>query len=279
MAHPAKQLIHSRAELRAHGMTARQITDAVRNGRLLRLRRDHYAPPDIDAELAEAVRIGGRVSCLTLLRMLGVFILTRGGLHVRMTRDASRRRHPRRTSTVLHWADDIDAGGTAHSVSIVDAVRDAVRCQAPRAAVATLDSVLHLGLLRPSQVEHLLRNLPRRFHVLIPLIDGRAESGPETFMRLILRAMGVPFALQVRIPDVGRVDFVVDGWLIIECDSREFHEGWAPQAEDRRRDIAAAARGYVTIRLLAAQIMDRPDLVRDQVSSVLGAFGARLRRS
>jgi very-short-patch-repair endonuclease len=40
---------------------------------------------------------------------------------------------------------------------------------------------------------------------------------------------------------VGRVDFLVEGWLIIECDSKAHHEGWDKQRRDRRRDLAAAA--------------------------------------
>ncbi|MCY1159280.1 MAG: hypothetical protein MOP51_2305, partial [Citricoccus sp.] len=50
---------------------------------------------------------------------------------------------------------------------------------------------------------------------------------PESLMRLILCDLGVEFSLKVKIVGVGRVDFVVDGFLIIECDSKAFHQGWA----------------------------------------------------
>jgi hypothetical protein len=42
-------------------------------------------------------------------------------------------------------------------------------------------------------------------------------------MRLLLRALGHRAEVQVRIAGVGRVDLVVDGWLIVECDSRAYH--------------------------------------------------------
>ncbi|HWS50320.1 MAG TPA: DUF559 domain-containing protein, partial [Microbacterium sp.] len=64
-------------------------------------------------------------------------------------------------------------------------------------------------------------------------------------------------------------DFVVNGWLIIECDSRAYHEGWEKQQRDRRRDVAAAALGYATLRPLADDIMFRPHLVRDAVRGLL----------
>ena len=57
---------------------------------------------------------------------------------------------------------------------------------------------------------------------------------------------------------IGRVDLLVNGWLVVECDSRQFHATWEQQVKDRERDLALAARGYVTLRLTAVQIMYRP---------------------
>ena len=94
-------------------------------------------------------------------------------------------------------------------------------------------------------------------------------------MRLLLRSIGVDFETQVWIPGVGRVDFVVDGWLIIECDSREFHEGWDKQREDRYRDLAAAAQGYVTIRPLASDVLRNTSWVRELVVDTLRVFAQR----
>lgn len=100
--------------------------------------------------------------------------------------------------------------------------------------------------------------LPRRRHGLRALVDGRAESGPETFARLILRALGGTIDLQMWIHGVGRVDIVVDGWIIVECDSRAHHAGWEQQERDRMRDLAAAELGYATLRPTARQIVQEP---------------------
>ncbi|MFE7197830.1 hypothetical protein [Microbacterium oxydans] len=160
---------------------------------------------------------------------------------------------------------------------LADAVSQAVRCQTPRAAVATLDSVLHHGLMTRNEVTAVFDALPARFRPLLALSDPSAASGPETFMRLILRALGVAFETQVFIEGVGRVDFLVEGWLIIECDSREFHEGWAKQVDDRRRDMAAVVQGFVTIRPLAADILRADSTVRQTVAAVIHALGPRFR--
>ena len=81
-------------------------------------------------------------------------------------------------------------------------------------------------------------------------------------------------ALPGPISGVGRVDFVVDGFLIIECDSRQFHEGWEKQRADRRRDLAAAARGYFTLRVLAEDLLHPPEAVEEAVRGLLGARAA-----
>lgn len=151
------------------------------------------------------------------------------------------------------------------AVSVLDALYDSVLCQAPRAAIATLDSALHHGLIDDDELDELFDALPRRYRRIRGLLDARAESGPESLMRLLLRSIGCVFVPQVEIAGVGRVDFLVDGWLIIECDSRAHHSEWASQRRDRRRDQAAAALGYATYRPLAEDLMWHQDAVRAAV--------------
>lgn len=258
-------------------MTPRDITNAVRAGNLRRLRRDHYAAADINDEVAEAVRIGGRLSCLSLLKMIGVFVLRCTSLHVHVRPGTSRTRKPESDRTVVHWDAWSGHESPMHVVMLLDAARHAVRCQEPRAAIATLDSLLHHRLMTRQQLSGVFVALPSRFSVLLALVDSSAESGPETLMRLILRTLGVSYETQVVIPGVGRVDFVVDGWLIIECDSKEYHEGWDKQVEDRGRDMAAAGLGYVTVRPLAADLMHHAPTVQTAISDVLENLGPRFR--
>jgi very-short-patch-repair endonuclease len=85
----------------------------------------------------------------------------------------------------------------------------------------------------------------------------------------MLRRLGCSFDVQVRIDGVGRVDFVVDGWLIIECDSEAHHAGWAERRRDLRRDQAAAARGFVTYRPIAEDIMWNPDDVWEALAGLI----------
>ncbi|WP_409048199.1 endonuclease domain-containing protein [Microbacterium sp. HA-8] len=258
--HPDRLYVH--ADLKSAGLSQRRITGMVRGGGVARPRQGVYVHPDSSLASLSAAHVGGLVTCITLLSELGVFVLEREGVHVQVPPHATRLRT--KAGVRLHWTPlHRTPPPSSLRVEVFDALLQATLCQPPRAALATLDSALHLGLIDEDDLDELFRHIPRRRRALRALVDGRCESGPETFVRLLLRALGLTFECQVEIPGVGRVDFVVEGWLIIECDSRAHHSGWEAQAADRRRDLAAAALGYATIRPVAADILaDTPALGR-----------------
>jgi very-short-patch-repair endonuclease len=258
--------VWTRAELRANGMTSRAITVAVRMRTLIRARRENYLSADAPAELVQAVRVGGRLGCLSLLKALGVFVFDASALHVHMERGDSRMRSPHAADTpvpqrarnglVLHWHRFV-VPPLRGAVDVVDAAMQAIRCQQPKHAIATLDSVLHKALLGPDDLDFVFAALPRRFRVLRRLLDPRAESGPESLVRLLLLRLGCAVDLQVPIVGVGFVDLVVDGWLVIECDSKAHHSSWEQQRKDYRRDLELARQGYCVLRLTAEDILYR----------------------
>ena len=264
----------SYAELRADGLTRRGIRDNIDSGRLFHARRDHYVDGTASDAIKSAVRIGGHLDCVSLMRELGVFVLVQSSVvHVQIQYGRHWLRSPRSRSTrlrdsharvVTHWrADAVDEHSTI--ATLPRAVAQAVLCQHPRAAIATMDSALHLGVIREADLDEVFRCLPDRLQKLRKFVDGRAESGPETLARLLLRTLGCSIELQVEIEGVGRVDLLVDGWIIVECDSRAFHGGWEQQAKDRMRDLAAAAQGYATLRPTASQLVNSPQRLTNAV--------------
>ena len=104
----------------------------------------------------------------------------------------------------------------------------------------------------------------------LAMADGRADSGNETLLRLPLIAAGLRVEIQVEIPLVGRVDLLIDGWLIVEVDSREHHGGEAEQDRDRIRDGNAMLGGFATLRFM-------PEAVRNALEWCLDVVRARLR--
>ena len=254
-------------ELRATGLSRRQIDDLVRAGSLVRVRKGRYVRADAPPALIRAARLGGRLDCISLLSAMGVFVLRSDRLHLQIDVGASRL-PPSPAGVKRHWRITC-AARTSLCADLVEALAQACRCQEPRAAIATLDSAWHLGLIDEQGIADVFARLPRRYRSLRPLLDSRSESGTETLLRLILRTFAHSIELQVQIDGVGRVDFLVDGWLIIECDSEAHHSGWAAQRRDRRRDLAAAALGYMTIRPLAEDILFHRDQVAQSLRAVL----------
>lgn len=211
-------------------------------------------------EVVEAARLGGRLDCVSLLQTLGVFVHRQSGLHVQQDAHASRR-PPAPKDVRYHWRSSAASHESAVA-DLVEALVQAVRCQTPRSAVATLDSAWHLCLVDEGGITDVFARLPRRFSVLRGLLDRRSESGIESLVRLLLRSIGCHVELQVPIDGVGRVDLLVDGWLVVECDSERFHSDWRALKSDRRRDLAALERGFVPVRLLAEDVLFHHDRVR-----------------
>lgn len=265
-------------DLRADGMTRDSIRAGVDAGHLFHARRDVYVDARSSDRVLQAARVGGRVDCLSLMRECGVFVLAaEDSLHLQVPVHRSRLRSPRSRAVrldgsahrvVVHWRDD-PADVDALCADPVPAVAQAVNCQPARPAIATLDSALNTGLISEHQLDAVFGYVPFYRHAIRAAVDGRAEAGSETFARLISRTFGVSVELQVRIDGVGRVDLLIDGRIIVECDSRKFHGGWERQEHDRRRDLAAAARGYVTLRPTANHIFVEPWVLRDALDGLL----------
>lgn len=196
---------HTYRELRVAGWSRPQIDRAVREGALIRLRRGRYAEGSLDPTTCEAGRLGGRVDCVSLLSLLGVFVLHAPQLHVQFDREMSRL-PDRPPDVVAHWRSTGARPGHLHA-DLVEALAEAFRCQGPRAGLASVDSAWNKRLITREEVDAVFARLPRRFRRLRALADRSAEAGSETFVRLMLRSLGARFETQVRIAGVGRVDF------------------------------------------------------------------------
>lgn len=267
----AKSLTY--AHLRALGLSRREIRRQLAAGGLVRLRRGKYAAAGLDEVFRRAAELGGRLDCVSLLRCLGVFVLGTSSLHLQMSRGASRC-PPAPQGVVRHWRESVAVEGDL-AADLVEALAQSCRCQKPREAIATLDSAWHLGLVDAVDIAAVFARLPAQYQVLRSHLDPRSEAGTETLVRLMLRGLGCSVDLQVDIPGVGRVDLVVDGWLIVECDSRAHHGTEKDQLRDRQRDLEAAKQGYVTLRLLAKDILFHPEEV---VAALRGVVDSRYAR-
>lgn len=247
----------SRADLRSRGATDADIRAAVRRGVLIRLRRGRYASPDVHPDVARAVAAGGRLTCHSALRLHGVWVLEDRLLHVAV--DHGAKRTPA-AGIRLHWrtpsATPPSSWGTGSgSDKVLAAIDQLFHCGTPLATVIAIDSALNQGLVREADVRATLGPGTRAAWVL-DRIDGRSQSGTETMVRVALRGRQIAVRIQVQIAGVGRVDTVIGDRLVVEIDSRAWHDTEDQYEVDRRRDSALVAAGYLVIRITYRRLME-----------------------
>jgi very-short-patch-repair endonuclease len=99
--------------------------------------------------------------------------------------------------------------------------------------------------------------------------DGMSESVPEISARLLFESAGFRFDRQVQIAGVGRVDFLIDGWLIVEINGFEFHSSRAAWRKDMSRSNIAQTQAYAVLSYAPEQIWNNPDMVLKEIHAVL----------
>lgn len=256
--------------LRDVGVTRRELAVAVRHGTLLRVRKGVYGLPRISSAIREAVNHCGAIACVTAARDHGLWTLD----------DAKDHRvhtwvHPDRRTTrvaiaphpdddqccVFHRDRPLDQPELGR-VGILHCLLQVLRCRGEETFFAALESAMRQGLVGRKQRARLRSAVPSESRWLVDFARADADSGLESLLRLRLHRLGLAVQSQVRIPGVGRVDFVIGDCLILEADG-ETHE--LSRHEDRVRDAAAAALGFSTLRFDYATIIHDWPLVESAV--------------
>lgn len=256
--------------LRQSGLSPRRIAALCHAGQLLRVRQGWFVLPGTPNSVVEAVRVGGQLTCSTALDLHGVWVRASPRIHVavnrhatqlRSAKDPRRRREPLDPFAVVHWRRASTAT-TSMVASVADAIDDFARCAPLEHRAAAIDSALHLGMLLP--------NHPAALALRPAGVVGVCESGTETVFWLRMRRHRLPIMRQVRIPTVGRVDFLIGERLVIEVDGREFHDRESTFEEDRERDAQLSILGYRVLRFSYRQVFEHWEIVEAAVLAAIG---------
>lgn len=235
--------VYSRGELRRLGVDEPQLRRSVRAGSLTRLRTGWYAIPTADPDVAEAVRRGGVLGCVSALRKHGLWVPPgHDQLHVR----ASKHGKLQRARSCQGPGRPVPADTALDPVPI--ALACAARCMTAEEWIVVCDSALNTLDLTIPQLQFEMGTISRRIRDLMVRCDPRSQSGTESLTRLRLRADGFAVHVQPSIPTVGWVDLRV-GRLLIECDSEAHHTSRANYRSDRRRDRNALVGRWLTMRI------------------------------
>lgn len=259
-------------ELAGVGIGRSRIRSALAAGELVAVGHGVLACPDAAPDVVLARRLRARPACLTAVRAHGVSVLVEPARpHVLV---ASRRLPTR--AVVLHRGPAVSRGRT-EPVTLTDAVEQVIRCRPAIEALVVLDAVLRDGLVDLGDLrERLPDRGPRTGRWVLDHADPRAESVLESALRCRMLQGGITdIRSQVWIRDVGRVDFVVDGWLVVEADGFAHHSSPADQVRDADRSAAALGHGMPTLRFPYESVTTSPDAVLAAIAATRSRFASR----
>ncbi|SDE13722.1 hypothetical protein [Auraticoccus monumenti] len=245
----------------------RDLDRAVAAGRLVRVARGWYSVPGADPAVTTALRVGGRLGCLSAARFHGLWVPPDPDVHVLGRREGPDVTSPR--GVVVHPVRAWSGGDPV--VGVPAAIQQVARHHDPETALVVLESALNQGLLQRADIDALTVGRNARTRALLAEAMASAQSGTETRVRRFFESRRVPVRPQVLVPGVGYVDLLVGRSLIVECDSVAHHTAAADYANDRRRDLVAVGRGYRVVRLTHAQVWAVWEQTQDALSGLVRA--------
>lgn len=257
--------------LQRYGLSRRAIAGQVRDGMITRIRPGVFALPSAAPDIVIAAEHGGAVTCRRALVLHGVWTLGADeALHVWL--GSKGRRHHGKCACIDHHFGGRTALGLA---PLEDALVHTLRCVGEEEFFAALESALRLRKVSRAGRARIRSRVPVSARWLVDLARNDADSGLESLLRLRLHLLGIRLDCQVSVPTVGRVDFVIDGRLILEADGKENHDGATHRHADLVRDAAASALGYETLRFDYAQIIHDWPSVESAVLAALDRLRGR----
>ncbi|KAA9111655.1 DUF559 domain-containing protein [Microbacterium rhizomatis] len=235
--------------LRNAGHSRHTIALALDSGRLIRVRRDWVALPGADPELVAAARHGVVLTCVTLARRTGLWVLAEDSCHVGAD-PHSAVRAPHRATT--HWSVPLVP---RHPDDLVDSLTNALvliaRCQPHEAALAVWESALDKRMIVREELAQL--RLPGAAARMLAAIQPYRDSGLETIFIERLRWLGVRILVQIWIAG-HRVDALIGDRLVVQLDGG--HHVDEQRVSDISHDAALMLMGYHVLRFGYRQVLE-----------------------
>ncbi|MFF2369956.1 type IV toxin-antitoxin system AbiEi family antitoxin domain-containing protein [Agromyces sp. NPDC058110] len=272
--------VASTADLVRAGFTERRIAAAVDRGEIERLRRGVYCDPRLATELKGAVRVGGRLTCVSAARLHGLRVLSPpSDLHVEVPSNSARLRHPAtglplslpNSAVRMHWELETRTGGAIVSVS--RCLEHVLDCLPALEALCILDSARERVEWRPDRPQLLedgaFRDLLARVSIRARLVAERSITGSqavgETVARERLAAAGMPVRAQVPLVGGYSADLLIGDRLVFEVDGEGPHSGPGSFDRDRSRWAWLKSVGYVHLSFSHRQVLECWEEVFDAI--------------
>ncbi len=247
----SRHYLARQSTLIANGFSQRQVEAALRSGLLRRVGRGLLALEGADPALIGAARNGASLSCVSAASLLGWWVLAPAGpVHLRCDRALAL------PAAVVHRGR---RSGHRLIAAPRDIVRDAFRCLPSVEALVIAESAVVCNAVGLKTLKQEFSG-PREWRIarLLETVRRTTASPLEVCARFHLLAAGFRPQEEVLLPGVGRVDFLIEGWLIIEIDGYAFHSARTEYRKDRQRWNCSTAGGRVTLRVTAEIILHSP---------------------
>lgn len=238
------------SDARSAGYTPREIARLVDKGSVRRVRKSWLVRDDVASERVAAIEVGGRLTCVSAAKSLGLWTPDHDDVHVAVFGNASRFSAE---GLCVHWANGpapVSRGIVEDP--IVNVLFHVARCQPQLDAIAVWESAIRKRIADPATLALVAWRSPAAAEIAA-VASSLSDSGLETRFVAGMRRCGIEVRQQVLL-DGRRVDGLIGEFLVIQLDGFAHHSSPA----ERRRDIAADARltlrGYTVLRFDYQQV-------------------------
>ncbi|WP_350003967.1 type IV toxin-antitoxin system AbiEi family antitoxin domain-containing protein [Pseudarthrobacter sp. WHRI 8279] len=229
-------------------------------------RRGIFVLPGCDEDYQSAIRHNGRLSCARAAAHYGLWLRqSPSRLHLACN-------HGHGSGFVRHRTVRFEGHPFVPVAAVEDVALHALGCLPPPASTAMATSAIRLHGVSPELLARELR-ADRSGTALRALreLDLRAESIVEVDAQHLFRSNGIRYEAQVFLPGIGRVDFLLNGFLIVEIDGYAFHSKREDMLRDRNRNNTSAVNGYAVLRYMPEHVWFSPNQVLAEIKAVLAA--------
>ncbi|OMH34836.1 type IV toxin-antitoxin system AbiEi family antitoxin domain-containing protein [Tersicoccus sp. Bi-70] len=235
-------------ELIEAGIAVAAIATMVEGGQLIAAGHGVYALPGADPALVTVRLAGGRLTCVSRARALGLWVLAEPARpHVGVLRAAAI------PGCVVHRV--------TRNQSMIELLRQCCRCLLELDALVIVESAV---VQRRVSWDELRRAVDgarsSRERRILQLVNPASASILETVGRYRLTKAGFHVHCQVVVPGVGRYDLLVNGVLYVELDGAEFHSDRQSYRNDRRRWNLLTVRGLPLLTVPYETVMYEPEV-------------------
>ena len=258
-----------------HKLTSRHaFRKALEAGRVVRVRQGLVALPALTDGLSAARTAHGAQSHLSAALAHGWEVKRPPSLPMVTVPRNRRLTDERRTLMRVFWGaltdDELADRLTAPARTVIDCAR-ALPCDE---ALAVADSALRSGDVTMDELRAAEQASPRTggpaVRQVLAVADGRAANPFESVLRAIaLQVDRLDVEPQVQIGHA-RVDLADERLrIVIEAEGREFHNTKQGFQKDVRRYTSLVRQGWLVVRFVWDDVMNRPDYVREVLADIV----------